>query len=110
MKEESDRLDETNAKLQLEISNLKAKIVSAEKRMARLNESKQQEEMESKAQLSTLQELLEESKEENEKRVADTTQFQSMRKIMQSQAAKIRELRQRLSNYEPEAVKEDDDA
>lgn len=109
MKEESDRLDETNAKLQLEISNLRSKMVAAEKRLARLNESKHEHDLEAKMQLSTLQEQLEESKEENEKRVAETTQFQSMRRIMQQQAANIRDLRQRLAKYEPDMKDQDDD-
>jgi hypothetical protein len=56
-----------------------------------------------------LERALEEAKEENAKRISDTTQFQQMRKLMQSQSAKIRDLRKRLQKYEPDSVKEDDD-
>eukprot|EP01036_Dinobryon_divergens_P022194 gene22194-30434_t len=109
MKEESDRLDENNAKLQLEISNLRAKMVAAEKKLARLNESKHDFEMQSKAEMEELQEKLEESKEENAKRVADTAQFRSMRRIMDSQTAKIKELRMKLAKYEPDSIAAEDD-
>ena len=61
-----------------------------------------------KASSRELERALEEAKEENQKRVAETSQFQTMRKMMQSQAAKIRDLRQRLNKYEPDACKEDD--
>ena len=109
MKEESDRLDENNAKLQLEISNLRSKMVAAEKKLARLNESKHDYELQSKAELEELQEKLEESKEENAKRVADTAQFRSMRRIMDSQTSKIKELRMQLAKYEPDSTAADDD-
>ena len=37
------------------------------------------------------------------------SQFQQMRKLMQSQSMKIRDLCRRLEKYEPNCVKEDDD-
>jgi leucine zipper transcription factor-like protein 1 len=58
-----------------------------------------------------LEKQLEEAKEENNKRVSETAQFQQMRKMMQSQSNKIRDLRRRLERYEPDAgdSKGDDD-
>jgi hypothetical protein len=53
---------------------------------------------------------LNEAKDENNRRVSDTTQFQQMRRMMQSQSVKIRDLRRRLQVYEPDICKEDDDA
>jgi hypothetical protein len=53
---------------------------------------------------------LEEAREENNKRVSETKQFQEMRKMMQSQSKKLTDLRRRLERYEPEdCSKEDDD-
>lgn len=40
--------------------------------------------------------------EENAKRVGETAQFQQMRKLMQAQATKLKDLRKRLQKYEPE--------
>jgi hypothetical protein len=51
---------------------------------------------------------LDEAKEENNKRIAETTQFQQMKKLMQSQSVKIRDLRLRLQKYEPDNAKEED--
>jgi predicted transcriptional regulator len=56
-----------------------------------------------------LERQLEEAREENNKRVSDTAQFQQMKKMMQTQSSKIRELRRRLERYEPDSIKEDDD-
>ena len=50
-----------------------------------------------------------EAREEGNKRVSETKQFQEMRKLMQSQSKKMTDLRRRLERYEPEACKEDDD-
>ena len=55
-----------------------------------------------------LEHALAEAQEEGEKRVSETSQFQQMRKLMQSQSTKIRDLRRRLERYEPDCVKEDD--
>jgi hypothetical protein len=43
------------------------------------------------------------------RRVAETSQFVQMRKIMQTQSGTIRDLRRRLEKYEPDSVKEDND-
>ena len=107
--EEAQRLEETNHSLQHEVNLLRQRLSLIERSSSSLAESKDQESARAKAQSKELERALEEAKEENTKRVAETTQFQQMRKIMQSQSAKIRDLRKRLQKYEPDAVKEDDD-
>ncbi len=54
-----------------------------------------------------LERALADAKEENEKRVMDTAQFQQMRKVMQSQAKHIRDLKARLNRYEPDDTAEE---
>ncbi len=95
----------TNARLQAEVSSLRERLLRAEKNSRSLAESKYSEDVHSKE----LERALEEAKEENSKRVAETSQFQQMRKMMQAQSSKIRELRKRLQKYEPDACKEEDD-
>lgn len=84
---------------------LRDRLKLVDKQYSSLSESKQRDEMSSR----DLERALEEAKEENAKRISDTTQFQQMRKLMQSQSVKIRDLRKRLQKYEPDSVKEDDD-
>lgn len=110
MREEAQRLEETNVSLQREVSLLRQRLSQLEKNSSHFAESKEQENLRAKQQSKELERALEEAKEENTKRVAETAQFQQMRKIMQSQSAKLRELRKRLQVYEPDAVKDDDDA
>lgn len=105
MREESVRLEDTNNRLQAEVNLLKHKLGMAERQEA---EGKRREDHEDKAQLRELEAALEEAKEENTKRIAETSQFQQMRKLMQSQNTKIRDLRRRLDRYEPDASKDDD--
>lgn len=109
IREEASRLDETNSQLRDEVAQLKQRLAMAERNNRHIAESKQQNEMIDKKQSKELERALEEAKEENAKRVSETTQFQQMRKIMQSQGAKIRDLSRRLQKYEPDAVKEDDE-
>jgi len=47
-------------------------------------------------------------KEEANRKVAETTQYQQMRRMMQSQAQTIKDLRRRLQKYGPDACKEED--
>ncbi len=105
MREESSRLDETNNRLQAEVNLLRHKLSMAEKLEA---EGKRQEDAHDKAQLRRLEQALDEAKEENSKRVSETSQFQQMRKVMQSQSTKIRDLRKRLDKYEPDTDDVDD--
>lgn len=91
-------MEDTNARLQAEVNLLKHKLVMAERHES---EGKRQEET-NEQELRRLERALESATEENSKRVAETTQFQQMRKMMQSQNAKIRDLRRRLERYEPD--------
>jgi len=105
IRDEQHRIEETNKRLQAEVTMLRDRLKLVDKQYSSLSESKQRDEMSSR----DLERALEEAKEENAKRISDTTQFQQMRKLMQSQSAKIRDLRKRLQKYEPDSVKEDDD-
>ncbi len=95
------------------MNNLKQRLIAAERNAAdRLTESKRGEAAsseESRALIRKLERDLSEAREENNKRVSDTAQFQQMRKMMQSQSTKLRDLRRRLERYEPDACKEDDE-
>ncbi len=57
----------------------------------------------SNERIRKLEEALEGAKEESTKRVLETTQVQSMKQIMKSQADKIKYLRSRLDMYEPDS-------
>jgi hypothetical protein len=89
-KEAQDNLEEENGKLREEVAALTRKLAIARRSKA---EGKESEE--------ALEEALREAKEENDKRVRDTNQFLTMKKLMQSQASNLRELRRRLEQYEP---------
>lgn len=109
MREETSRLEDTNAKLQAEVNSLRLRLAAADRSVHIMAESKSQEESAGKSNLRHLESALEDAKEESNKRVSETAQFQQMRKLMQSQSAKIRDLRRRLERYEPDSVKEDGD-
>lgn len=105
MREEREKLEETNRRLVGEVAFLKDRLRQVDKQFSSMAESKSREEGNSRE----MEKALEEAKEENAKRVSETAQFQQMRKLMQSQSMKIRDLRKRLQRYEPDAVKEEDD-
>jgi predicted nuclease with TOPRIM domain len=105
MRDETSRLEETNKRLQTEVTMLRDRLRQVDKQYSSLSESKTRDEHGSRE----LEKQLEEAKEENAKRISETTQFQQMRKLMQSQSSKIRDLRKRLQKYEPDACKEDED-
>lgn len=107
MRDETSRLEETNARLKSEVASLRQRLMNADMENRNLSESKRNDDYE-RNHVRDLEKALEEAKEENVKRVSETPQFQQMRKLMQSQSSKIRDLRKRLQKYEPEAVKEDD--
>lgn len=94
LKEQAEAAEELNQRLQDENKDLVRRLAIAKRTGG---EAKQSE--------GALEEALADAKEENEKRVRDTNQFKQMQRIMQKQAADIRELRKRLQSYEP-----DDDA
>ena len=108
MRDETGRLEDTNARLQAEVNSLRQRLIQVDQNLQNAAESKSQNDYYSNNQLLNLEKSLEEAKEENNKRINETSQFQQMRKLMQSQSAKIRDLRKRLERYEPDSVKEDD--
>lgn len=104
-KDANEALEELNKKLTEEISELTRKLAiqrRANKDSSRLAEGKEASE-------EALEEALREAKEENDKRVRDTNQFLTMKKLMQSQAANIRDLKRRLEQYEPDDVADSKD-
>lgn len=108
MREQTNRLEETNARLQAEVNSLRQRLGQADYTLQTVAESKHTDDEADRLAMRDLTRSLEEAKEENNKRIAETSQFQQMRKLMQSQSAKIRDLRKRLERYEPDSVKEDD--
>ena len=105
MREESARLEDTNNRLQAEVNLLKHKLAMSE----RSNAESKRDDASERATLRRLEQALEEAKEENSKRVSETSQFQQMRKLMQSQSTKIRDLRKRLEKYEPNRDDEEEE-
>lgn len=108
MREETNRLEETNSRLQAEVNSLRQRLAQSDRSLQHAAESKHESDTTGRSNLRNLERSLEEAKEENNRRISETSQFQQMRKLMQSQSAKIRDLRRRLEKYEPDSVKEDD--
>ena len=117
MREQTEHLEDTNRRLRDEVDALNRRLVTMERQLlderARsskpaVSESKMADDG-SADRIRRLEEDLKEAREENNKRVSETSQFQQMRNMMQSQASKIRELRRRLDRYEPDSLKEEDD-
>lgn len=135
MKEETERLEMSNKQLQerfavaqerysvaqnettkllREKKNLLEQLATLQVKLDNASESTVAESKDHAAMLTKVERLEEElgmAQQENTKRVAETTQFQQMKKLMQNQAARIRELQARLNRYEPEddEVRDDDD-
>jgi len=109
IRDEKSRLEESNERLQNEVQALRNKLSNADNRLSSLADSKQHDDEMEKLQLKELEHALEDAKDENTKRVSETTQFQQMRKLMQSQSNTIKDLRRRLQKYEPDGVKEEDE-
>ena len=89
-KDAIDAEKELNKKLQDDNAALQRKLAVSRRNKA---EGKESEE--------ALEEALREAKDENDKRVRETNQFMTMKKLMQSQAGTIRDLRARLEHFEP---------
>lgn len=92
-----------------EMDKLESKNIQLQEDIRRLRENQKSNNYEIEEKMERLAASLDEAKEENNKRVSETSQFQQMKKLMQSQSVKIRQLRERLSKYEPDDTKEDDD-
>ena len=118
LREESGRVEDVNRKLQQQIAELNSQVglLTRQLREERnsVAEGKQSDRhsvADAAEKIRKLERQLQESTEENTKRVSETKQFQEMRKMMQSQSRKMTDLRRRLERYEPDAtdMKEDDD-
>lgn len=124
MRDEAERLEGSNKKLSTQLKSLEgqSRRLSQEKLellnqietlREKMNESSEsmskEEDSENSERIQRLQDELNTAQEENEKRVASTSQFQQMKKIMQSQAKKIAKMRKKLEKYEPDVVDEEED-
>jgi predicted RNase H-like nuclease (RuvC/YqgF family) len=111
-RDETDKLDQVNKKLQDENARLKQHIDMMGREMRFKDDSKavalERADQHAASQVRSLEDQLAEAKEEGTKRVSETTQFQQMRKMMQTQSGQIRDLRRRLQKYEPDDCKMDD--
>ena len=103
--------------LQIQVDDLMRRIgqmdrlLASERRETNANEGKRNEESNNNdnQRIKKLENDLKISEEENNRRVADTSQYKQMKNLMQTQSGKIRDLKRRLDRYEPDSVKEDDD-
>jgi hypothetical protein len=109
MKESIEQLEEDNRRLQEDLSFYKNRLAASERQEAMsqriASEGKQRDEDSLRDRMRDLESQLTEAREENEKRVSDTVQFQQMKKLMQSQATNLSDLRRRLARYEPDDAK-----
>jgi hypothetical protein len=115
-KDEATRLEETNARLQAEVTSLRQRLSKAERNVSSMSESKSSIESSGKSEVRQLEgevrqleRAVEDAKEEGSRRVSESPQFRQMQTLMRNQSSKMRDLRTRLSQYEPENVKEQDD-
>lgn len=79
--------------MQREIDSLKRRLETAERSAQSFELSGKGSQDDAAMRVRMLEEDLEEEKRNNATRVAETPQFQQMRKMMQSQSKKIRDLR-----------------
>lgn len=91
---ETDRLENANRRLQEEVNALRARLDAVERTShqssAAAAKGLEDYENASSRRIRALESDLAEAKEETNKRVSETTQFQQMRKMMQSQANTIK--------------------
>lgn len=106
MKETMEQLEEENRRLREDMAFCKDKLASAERQASRAA-AEGKEDTASSGRIRALESELREAREEGEKRVSDTLQFQQMKKLMQSQSANLTDLRRRLARYEPDDAKGD---
>lgn len=89
---EASKLLKEKSAMQLEIAELKAQLATAERR-SRQTETSGKHEEDLHHRIEILEDNLAAEVENNKKRVADTPQFQQMRRMMQNQNVKLRDLR-----------------
>jgi hypothetical protein len=95
---------------------LRQRLSKAERNVSSMSESKSSIESSGKSEVRQLEgevrqleRAVEDAKEEGSRRVSESPQFRQMQTLMRNQSSKMRDLRTRLSQYEPENVKEQDD-
>lgn len=114
VREEAGRLEETNKQLQSRFNTIQAdatklarekaalqsEVDSLRRQLKVLEKNSQESENSAKGgndnllrRIERLEEELDEEREVNQKRVAETPQFLQMKKLMQSQSQKMKELR-----------------
>lgn len=112
VQEDATNLAREKKELQREIDSLKRRLETAERsaqNFERTGKGSQDDASNANRKIRELEEDLEEERRNNATRVSETPQFIQMRKMMQSQNTKLRDLRRRLDKYEPDDSKEDDD-
>lgn len=108
-REETERLESTNRRLQDELEKMRQRLLATERSVTRTESKGGSSTADASApRIRELEQALADAKEQGDKRVSETSQFQQMRAMMQSQNNKIRDLRRRLDRYEPDTVKEED--
>jgi hypothetical protein len=83
---------EKNA-LQSEVADLKRQLEAYQRSEQSARNTAGKSDEDSRAQIMRLQRQLDEAREETTKKVQDTAQFQQMKQMMQTQSAKLRDLR-----------------
>jgi predicted RNase H-like nuclease (RuvC/YqgF family) len=89
---DASKLAREKSSLQSEVVDLKRRLAAAE-RGVEMHESAAKGGEDMQREVDRLEDLLQEEKEANQKRVADTPQFTQMRKLLQTRNDKIKELR-----------------
>lgn len=109
LKTEQERLSQLNLELENQVSQLRRQLTEANRRVSSLAADAKASEEDSRLRdrVRDLDCELAEAKEENARKVADSKQFQQMRKIMQKQTLEIKRLRERLQVFEPDDCKEE---
>ena len=124
MRDETERLEGSNQVLQNQLKSLEKQSMKLGKEkldlMTQIEELKlkmdqssdsvsKTDDADNNERIRKLQDDLNVAQEENEKRVGSTSQFQQMKKIMQSQSKKIAAMRKKLQKYEPQDYDEEED-
>lgn len=108
LKDESERVDQANRELKSQLDSMRRQLFDAERKLREFDGESKAGDILLNNRIKSLESQLVDAREENNKRVSDTIQFQQMKKLMQNQSSKIRDLRIRLNQYEPDNSKEDD--
>lgn len=109
VQEDASNLAREKKEMQREIDRLVRQLETAEHSVRSYEHSSKGNHDDSASRIRDLEEDLAEERRNNTARVSETPQFLQMKKLMQSQNQKIRDLRRRLDRYEPDDSKMDDD-